>query len=488
MTTRPKPPPSLVDQAAELALLGVLMHEPQRFADSRLRRALFAVPPYPRVFDLLRLAYVEQRLGGDLATASAALELDATLDAPRSLAADAYCAAEDVLPEPIIAHVVRLARRRATRALGAGLQATAEYPSIVASEDREALATIAQRVAELAEPAANDDRAWQRVADVAIQRVSWLWHGRIPLGKITLLEGDPGLGKSTISLDVAARVSRGAPLEGDCESWPPAGVVLVGAEDGIADTLRPRLDAAGADLTRVVAFRLERLPTLPVDLGPSGPIRAAMRAVDAALLVFDPLMAFLSSGVDSYRDQDVRLVLRELAGLAAETGAAIVIIRHLNKQSGSKALYRGGGSIGIAGAARSVLLVAADPDAPEERILAPVKSNLCAPAPALRFALDAIEESVRVRWLGVSGRGADELVTNAQQEESGAAIAEAIVLLGALLANGPVAAERCERERRSLGVSEYAWRRARHRLGVLIRKESFSGGWVWSLPDVQTAH
>lgn len=483
MTRRTPPPVLLVDAPAERALLGCLMHEPKRLGDTRLRRALFAVPPHARIFELLRAAYAEGRLGGDLLTASAALEVDASLERPRTLAAEAYLAAEEILPEPLLAHVVYLARRRQTRALAVGLQAIAEHP--VAGDDREALGTIAARTAELAEPP-GDTRAWQTVADVPALRVAWLWGSRIPLGKITLLEGDPGLGKSTVSLDVAARVSRGAPLEGDREAWDPAGVVLVGAEDGIADTLRPRLEAAGADLARIVAFRLERLPTLPADLAPTGPIRAAIRAVEAALLIFDPLMAFLAAGVDSYRDQDVRLVLRELAGLAVETGVAVLIIRHLNKQSGGKALYRGGGSIGITGAARSELLVAADPDNADERILCAVKANLCAEPPSLRFALDATADSVRVRWLGPSTRRADELVRDG--DATSAEIAEAITVLGTLLANGPVAAERCERERKSLGITEWAWRQARRRLKVETRKESFSGGWVWSLPDPSTKH
>ena len=288
MTARPKAPPSLIDQPAELALLGILMREPKRFEDKRVRRALFAALPYARVFDRLRAAYAENRLGGDLATASAAIELDATIDSPRSLAVDAYLAAEDVMPEPILTHVVRLARRRQARALAFGLQATAEHPSTVAGDDREALATIAASVAELAEPA-KEDRAWERVADVPVQRVAWLWGGRIPVGKITLIEGDPGLGKSTITLDVAARVSRGAPLEGDRKSSNRRACVMIGAEDDIADTLRPRLEAAGADLTRIVepfaSNDHRRSRTISGRVGQSG--RRFGRSTQAAL-VFEP--------------------------------------------------------------------------------------------------------------------------------------------------------------------------------------------------------
>src|SRR4029450_4848540 len=120
----------------------------------------------------------------------------------------------------------------------------------------------------------------------------------------------------------------GAPQEGDVKAWHPGGVVLLGAEDGLDDTLRPRLEAAGADRERVVPFKLDRLPALPDEL-PA--VRAAMRAVDAVLVILDPLAALLAANVDSYRDQDVRRVLAALAGLAAETGAAFVIVRHLTK-------------------------------------------------------------------------------------------------------------------------------------------------------------
>jgi AAA domain len=472
--------PSLIDPAAERALLGVLMREPRRLADARIRRALFAWPPHPRVLDALRAAHDRNALGGDPSTASAVVEALPGIEAPRTFVVDAMMAADDVIPEAIIGHLVRLGKRRLTRRLASGLAAVADNP--MPDVDREALATIGEQVAALAEPPV-EEAAWRCLADVAVQRVAWLWQHRVPLGKVTLLEGDPGLGKSTLTLDIAARVSRGAPLEGDTNAWEPAGVVIVGAEDGLADTLRPRLEAAGADLARIVAFQLERLLTLPNDLAS---VRSAMRAVGALLVIFDPLMAFLASGVDSYRDQDVRRVLRDLAGLAAETGAAILIVRHLTKQTGSKALYRGGGSIGIAGAARSVLLVAAHPQEKDQRVLAPVKSNLCASPPALAFTLDPLGETVRVGWHGVTSLDADALVTPPLSTEDSSAIGEAIQFLETLLAPGPVAAKLAERQRREVGISDYAWKEARRRLGVEAFKEGFSQGWALKLPSRET--
>ena len=207
-----------------------------------------------------------------------------------------------------------------------------------------------------------------RVSDVQPERVSWLWPGYIPAGKITLLDGDPGLGKSNLTLDLAARVTRGNAMpdgsQGDIMG--PADVILLSAEDGIADTIRPRLEAAGADLTRVHVLEsfpdaegLETLPEIPDDLNR---IERIVDARQAALIVIDPLMAYLSAGTNSFRDQDVRRALAPVKLLAERTGASVLVVRHLNKSATGSPIYRGGGSIGIIGAARAGLLVGTDPD------------------------------------------------------------------------------------------------------------------------------
>ncbi len=183
----------------------------------------------------------------------------------------------------------------------------------------------------------------------------------IPLSKLTIIDGDPGLGKSVLTLDLAARVSRGVEMP-DGAAGRQGGVVLLTAEDGIRDTVVPRLDAAGADRSRVLALDLvpdaeggQQLPRLPLD---APYIDAAVRRMGALLVVVDPLTAYLSERINSHRDQDCRRALWPLTKLAEETGAAVVVVRHLNKGNASNPLYRGGGSIGIIGAARSGLLVA----------------------------------------------------------------------------------------------------------------------------------
>ena len=201
----------------------------------------------------------------------------------------------------------------------------------------------------------------QLLSEISPEEIEWLWPGRLPLGKLAVLDGDPGLGKSVVTLDLAARVSTGLELPYG-ERGEPAGAVLLSAEDGLADTIRPRLDAAGADTERIVALstvatgtKAERLISLTQDLNA---IEGAIERVGAVLVVVDPLMAFRPEGTDSYKDQAVRRALAPLAVLAESTRAPVLIVRHPTKAAGGNTLYRGGGSIGIIGAAPAGLVVA----------------------------------------------------------------------------------------------------------------------------------
>lgn len=250
---------------------------------------------------------------------------------------------------------------------------------------------------------------------IAPERVDWLWSGYLPKGKLAILDGDPGLGKSTVAIDIAARVSRGLAMP-DGSAGVTGYVLVHSAEDGAADTIRPRLDAAGADTNRVGL-----LPdglTLPGDVGR---LKGWIEDTGANLLILDPLMAYIGSGLKANSDQDVRKALAPLSQLAEMTGCSVLVIRHLRKAESSTAVYRGGGSIGIIGQARIGLAVARDPDDEDKRLLLVTKSNL-GPMPAsLSFSLagwtgtNGIEAS-KVEWLGADDRTADDLLTGQQDE------------------------------------------------------------------------
>lgn len=323
------------------------------------------------------------------------------------------------------------------------------------------------------------------LSDVQPEQVSWLWKGRIPFGKLTLLDGDPGLGKSTLALEVAARLTRGEALL-DGGPLDVSSVLILSAEDGLGDTIRPRLEAAGADVSRVFAIQAvtvsegeEEFPCLRHVAA----IEEAIQAHAARLLVIDPLMAYLGGETNSWRDQDVRRALAPVAAMAERTGAAVLIIRHLTKSGGSNAVYRGGGSIGISGAARSILIVAKDPDDEERRVLASAKSNLSRPPDSLAYRLRMAGDVARVEFeTGSVPLTADQLLAAQEQTEDRGARGEAEDFLRELLGDGAVGSNDVFKAARAAGISEITLRRAKARLKIQPRKSGLTGGWLWELP------
>ncbi len=320
------------------------------------------------------------------------------------------------------------------------------------------------------------------------QPVRWLWPGRIPLGKLTMLDGDPGLGKSTLTLDVSARVTTRRPFP-DGAPATEGGVVVLTAEDGLADTVRPRLDAMGGDPARVVAVtgvrdtHGELLPlTLPDHLDV---LRAAIAASAAVLVIIDPFSAYLASYVNSRIDHDVRRTLAPLAALAEETGVALLLIRHLNKASGGPALYRGGGSIGLIAAARSGLLVAEDPDDLTRRVFAVVKANLAPRAPSLAYRLEPTASGVaRLVWAGESPHTATTLLALPENAEERSAVDDANQWLADWLADGAQPPAEVYAAAKAAGHAARTLERAKAQLGVCSEKRGFgrTGQWVWTLP------
>jgi hypothetical protein len=275
-------------------------------------------------------------------------------------------------------------------------------------------------------------------------------------------------------------------------SMEPAGVVLLSAEDDAEDTIRPRLELAGADLERVVLLQgvkqdgALRLPTI-ADLGA---IRQAVNPVDAKLVVIDPLMAYLPEETNSYRDQDVRRSLAPLAALAAELNLGILVIRHLNKTSNGNPIYRGGGSIGIIGAARSGLIVVKDPDDDSRCILSVAKSNLAKLPTSLAYKiLSNAAEVPFINWLGPTPHTAASLLHDqADSEEDRSAVREAVEFLEEFLKTGPRKALDVFKDGRAAGIAEKTLRRVKSVAAVKACKADFQEGWVWELTKMANSY
>jgi hypothetical protein len=255
-----------------------------------------------------------------------------------------------------------------------------------------------------------------RASQLTPRALSWLWSGRLALGKLAILDADPGMGKTLLTLDLCARVSTGRDLPECASTLGPANALVLNAEDGEEDTTLPRLKALGADLERVFIVPCEdqrtrkplRLPTQVDDLG------ADLERTGARLVIIDPIMAFLSASVQISNDQSVREALFPLARLADHHQCAILLVRHLNKKGGGHALYRGGGSIGFLGACRSAWLLARDLYVPDRRVLAQLKNNLAAPQPSLSFSLSEPGTlAPTLHWHGACNSTADQLLAGA---------------------------------------------------------------------------
>ncbi len=331
----------------------------------------------------------------------------------------------------------------------------------------------------------------RRASEIEQQAVNWLWPGRIPAGKLTILLGNPGQGKSMAALAIASAITTGA-------GWPdapgrrerPGTVLLASAEDDAADTIVPRAAAAGTDLARLRI--IEGIGSDParyaLDLGKHlGAVRTALKDTpDVRLLILDPLAAFMP-GPDSHKATEVRAALAPVAMLAQETGVAILAIHHMRKSPG-QAIHRGLGSIAFTAAARSVVGIGPDPADPTSgrRLLVPVKCNLTAPPPVLAFSIKANADGVpTVLWEAepVLGVDADMVLggfTDGQPGPAPEARREAERFLETALADGPRPADEVLVEAKRVGIAKRTLERARASLNVTATKESFGGRWLWS--------
>jgi len=328
----------------------------------------------------------------------------------------------------------------------------------------------------------------RRLSDVERRVLVWLWPGRVPLGKLTLLAGDPGLGKSYVTLDIAARVTRG-------DAWPDApllkqtagGVILFNAEDDVEDTIAPRLDKVAADdrFVHVVEgirignkrqpFSLETdLPRLATLLDEHPGIR---------LVVIDPIGAYCGK-IDSHNNTEVRGLLAPLAELAGHYQVAVLAVTHLSKTGGSKAVYRAMGSLAFAAAARAVWAIVKDPEDPERRLFLPAKLNLARSPDGLAYRI--IEGGVAWEYEPVKMHADDAMAAELVPPKRGGNRAterqEAAKWLLTMLAPAPRASQEILEQGEQYGFNKRTLQRAFKDLGGHSTKDNFSKGWLWSLP------
>ena len=330
--------------------------------------------------------------------------------------------------------------------------------------------------------------------DLATKPVEWLWRNRIPLNAVTILDGDPDHGKSTIGLTLAAYLSKGDPMPFEDERGVSAETVIFSAEDDPERTIRPRFEAAGGDsskisiITGIADSDGSRPVFLPADLDQ---IERKISDRDAKLVIVDPLAAYLDANINPNSDAAVRRVLHRLREIAERNGIAILCIRHLNKKSDQQAMYRGGGSIGIIGAARSGLLVGNDPEVPDVRVLAVNKLNLGVAPQAIRYRIDSVGLDVggsvgRIVWIDECDLGPDEILQPPKRKKK---LELAEDFLRSVLKDGPP--NWFPKSTRRLLILESPRRRSNEQRKILMiesKRDGFgdSGAWKWELTTTDT--
>jgi hypothetical protein len=327
-----------------------------------------------------------------------------------------------------------------------------------------------------------------RLSELTPQCIDWVWPGYLAAGKLTLIDGDPSQGKSLLALDLAARLTTGREWPDGQNTSAPQPVILFAGEDGIQDTVQPRLRAAGADLSFI---HILGTPSAPGGSGctPRFPddcdlVRDMLRDTRSRLLIVDPLFAFLGRGRSAGNDALIREVLTPLARIAEETRAAVLMTRHLTKRLGKHAIYHGSGSIALIGMARAAFLVANAPEDGHLRVLACTKNNLASPPPSLGYRIAATADGQpRLTWTGRFEVTADDLVSNAHYSR-GDALADAVGFVEQLLRGGSCNTDEAYRQASAAGIAERTLRRAKNQLGVILEQEWVDGKrvWHWRLP------
>lgn len=316
--------------------------------------------------------------------------------------------------------------------------------------------------------------------DVVSKEVEWLWYPYIPYGKITIIEGDPGEGKTTLVLKLAAALSRGLPLPcGDDKEYEPIHIIYQTAEDGIEDTIKPRLEKAGADCSMIrVIDETDKELSMTDDR-----LEQAIIETKARLIILDPIQAYIGATVDMHRANEIRPVLKHLGIIAEKHNCAIILIGHMNKASGSKSTYRGLGSIDIQATARSVLLVARLRDKPNIRIMAHDKSSLAPAGDAIGFEMT---EDNGMVCIGPYDITIDELLSgNEGRGKKKLDIAENFIkeYFGS---NKVIPSNEIMMEAAKRSIKRNTLLSAKKKLGITSDKEKAEDGtiyWTWVMPE-----
>nr|WP_330391171.1 AAA family ATPase [Lachnoclostridium phocaeense] len=328
---------------------------------------------------------------------------------------------------------------------------------------------------------------------VKVEQIEWLLYPFIPFGKVTIIQGDPGEGKTTMVLQIIAKLTRGEPIllnkksqkeaQQDSEEnlkqevlsqdnpIQPVNVIYQTAEDGLGDTIKPRLLAAGADCSRVLVIDDREQPLTMVDVR----LEEAIMQTKARMVVLDPIQGFLGTDVDMHRANEIRPLMKRVAVLAEKYHCAIILIGHMNKNSNGKSSYRGLGSIDFQAAARSVLIVGRLKDEPETRVMCHVKSSLAPEGKSVAFRLD---KETGFQWIGEYDISADDLLSgDARGQKS--RIAKEFLL--DILADGGMAQKKIEEEASKQGIKKKTLRNAKQELEIDSVKRG--NQWFWILSE-----
>ncbi|NOY41265.1 MAG: AAA family ATPase [Planctomycetes bacterium] len=328
------------------------------------------------------------------------------------------------------------------------------------------------------------------MADVEARSINWLWPQRIAAGRLSLLVGRPGCGKSFLTCDMASRVSTGTPWP-DGSPCPRGSVILICAEDDPADTVRPRLDAHRADVSRIhmlravkrtddqgreieVMFSLADIDALEV---------ALKQCKDCRLVVVDPIGSFLGGKTDAHRDNEVRSVLAPVAALAEKYEVAVLVVCHTRKGSSTSADDTTMGSRAFTGIARSVWHLSCDGDTQSRRLLLPGKSNIAPEQGGLAFSIGGEPAAVHWERDPVKMTADDALAQQQGEDGQGSALDEAERWLGEKLRQGPQTGKTVKDAARQDGIAFRTIERAKVKLGVIAGPDGFRGPWVWQLPE-----